>query len=468
MAKTIIKHLDIREISGVTRPAQEGAKVTITKSRDNPKPKETDVDKKYLDGGYEGTVIKRAILTSVVNGHSHIIVGDRLDDDDWLECYPWGISDSIAGSTSWARNVQPGSVYDGDWHEHSWGRNKDDNTFLLTTVGDHTHEASTETTVTEKYDFTDEMRTELAEEGSAMKDGSFPIANPADLSEAIKAWDALVAKSDQSKVAKHIVKRAQALDAIQQIPTEGDFAEKVGNTEGKLSQTKKGNSTMDENEKKLDDMQKQLTRQGQVIALAPSSREYFDGLEKTEDQDAFLEKSAGDQKSIVDAAIAKAQDSDPVEYTRPDGTEMRKSAGQTAIDDAKRIDELTRKNAEYEAERAEGVVQKFVTEKLPNLPGDNAAKMALAKAAFGIEDEDTRKKSLEALEAQNTEMAKAFATAGVSTVPETVNKGDEGFDTLVKAHMETHKVPEAEAILAVSKTEAGAVAYAASLNDNAA
>ena len=62
-----------------------------------------------------------------------------------------------------------------------------------------------------------DLRKELAKEGKALKDGSYPIRNKADLKNAIRAIGR-ANKSKRAEVRKHIMKRAKALGATKLIP----------------------------------------------------------------------------------------------------------------------------------------------------------------------------------------------------------------------------------------------------------
>lgn len=64
-------------------------------------------------------------------------------------------------------------------------------------------------------DFTAEERKKLAKSGEAMADGSFPIRNKADLTNAISAYGRA---SDTSAAKRHIIKRARALGATEMLP----------------------------------------------------------------------------------------------------------------------------------------------------------------------------------------------------------------------------------------------------------
>jgi hypothetical protein len=72
-------------------------------------------------------------------------------------------------------------------------------------------------TTDEKADYSDEDRMSMAEQGLALTDGSFPIKDVADLKNAIQAFGRA---GDKAAVKAHIMKRAEALDAMDMIPAE--------------------------------------------------------------------------------------------------------------------------------------------------------------------------------------------------------------------------------------------------------
>ena len=66
-----------------------------------------------------------------------------------------------------------------------------------------------------KRKFTAEQRRQMAEEGHAMPDGSYPIGNKTDLMNAIRSWGRGGA---DPKVKAHIKRRAKALGHSDMIP----------------------------------------------------------------------------------------------------------------------------------------------------------------------------------------------------------------------------------------------------------
>lgn len=70
-------------------------------------------------------------------------------------------------------------------------------------------------------DYTPTQRKEMAKKGHALPDGSFPIANKADLKNAIQAHG----RAKNKKVVKnHIIKRARALKATEMLPAKWPYS----------------------------------------------------------------------------------------------------------------------------------------------------------------------------------------------------------------------------------------------------
>lgn len=69
-------------------------------------------------------------------------------------------------------------------------------------------------------EFSAEERRQLAKKGAAMKDGSFPVRNKADLQNAIRAVGRARpnTKEERRKVRRHIIRRARAIGASGMIP----------------------------------------------------------------------------------------------------------------------------------------------------------------------------------------------------------------------------------------------------------
>lgn len=86
-----------------------------------------------------------------------------------------------------------------------------------------------------KREFDTAQRRHAAESGVAMPDGSFPIANRNDLSNAIRS---IGRAKDYDAAKRHIISRARALGAISMLPE--DWGVKKGNWDGRFAPFTKG------------------------------------------------------------------------------------------------------------------------------------------------------------------------------------------------------------------------------------
>lgn len=75
-----------------------------------------------------------------------------------------------------------------------------------------------------KRDYSADERQAMADAGTALPDGSFPISDVADLKNAIQAYGRA---SDKAKAKAHIVTRARALDAIDQLPDDWNIEKMI-------------------------------------------------------------------------------------------------------------------------------------------------------------------------------------------------------------------------------------------------
>lgn len=77
----------------------------------------------------------------------------------------------------------------------------------------------------EKKKFSQERRDELASEGKALPDGSYPIENEQDLRNAIQA---IGRASNPTAARRHIIKRAQALGLTDLLPDDWKVQKSLG------------------------------------------------------------------------------------------------------------------------------------------------------------------------------------------------------------------------------------------------
>ena len=133
-----------------------------------------------------------------------------------------------------------------------------------------------------------------------------------------------------------------------------------------------------------------------ALALPEAQRAHAATLDEIE-LGAFLAKSAGDRETIVKAA----HDADPVLYTRPDGTAIRKSQGQMLADIAKQADQAMALAAAEVTKREQVELLKRADVELSHFAKTAGTRAAVLKAIDGIADETTRKDALEMLAGAN-------------------------------------------------------------------
>ena len=216
------------------------------------------------------------------------------------------------------------------------------------------------------------------------------------------------------------------------------------------------------------ELETQLVEANARAEMTDVEKVHLDGLDPSLDDDArkvFVAAKSAQRAEIVAKAIRAAEDAKGIAYTADDGTEYTKSDDPRLVSQAKRNDELA-KRLEDTTKRADTQdLRKRAEEDLKHLPGTVETRMALLKAVESIGDADERKVALEALKAQNEQMAEAFKTKGSTRVGGTVQTGTdedsaEGqLDTLAKRYATDNKVTEAEGYDAVLKTVEGAALY---------
>ena len=211
-----------------------------------------------------------------------------------------------------------------------------------------------------------------------------------------------------------------------------------------------------EEKARLEKLEKQLARGSKIIALAADLRTHFDGLADEALQDAFLAKSADEQKAEVkkvadEAAAAEAARNaeDPVVHKTKTGIEIRKSDGATMLAMAKEQDKKDAENAELRKtvkdltdQTGKASYEKRAREELPDVPGSVEARAAMLKAIDGIEDEAHRKAALAALKSKGDGISKLFKSIGTADPgADDATGGDDPSDkleALAKAYQKDH------------------------------
>lgn len=307
-----------------------------------------------------------------------------------------------------------------------------------------------------KRDFGASERKTDAKSGAAMPDGSFPIENGSDLSNAIQAWGRA---SDKAAAARHIKSRASALGLTDKLPTSGPLAEAAGTA--KRATKESTMPTIEELQEEIKKSQAVIKRLTLVVALSAVAKSHYDSLGTDEARDAFLGQSADEQLAVA----KRAAEGDPV-VAIVDGVTVRKSQDPTGVLAAlyKRSEatalELARSSAAVEMAR----VEKRAQEELPNLPKSLAVRGAIVKALEGIADAGIRKEAFEAVQAGDKAIADVTKRQGTGPggKPDAGGPLDQ-LDALVKKRAADHKEDYAVAYSAVLSTTEGKQLYEQSL-----
>lgn len=209
-------------------------------------------------------------------------------------------------------------------------------------------------------------------------------------------------------------------------------------------------------EDKLRELEAQLAKANALLAMTADTRGYYEGL-KPKAQEAFLAKSAAEQTAEAEAAIAKAADLNTVVYTSEDGTAYTKADDARIVRLAMDNDKLMKGIREAEAKAAEAELAKRA-EELANIPGSEAAKVALLKSVEGIDDEALRTEVLAALKSKSEAFQPAFEMSGVVANTASSEAGT-ALDQLAKDYAKKNGVTFAKAMSAVLDTPAGQNLY---------
>ncbi len=191
--------------------------------------------------------------------------------------------------------------------------------------------------------------------------------------------------------------------------------------------------------------------------LTSTQKAHFDTL--TEDAKPIFATKSHELRDAEIDEIRKAHESaDPVLYKTAKGVEVRKSHGDVVLALAKDADE-DRTRAEKAENALSGERLTKAAAKLGALPGESKTTEALLKAVETIPEGPERDAVMAQIQAGNTAIEKAFTRLGSNPNEDPEDGGAGTLAKLVKAEMESSKVNEAHATVAVLKTAAGAEAY---------
>lgn len=400
--------IKISEISACPKPAQPGATATITKA----------VIAKRNGEKRTGVIGKNVRMTTAHDGHQHIV-----DLTDWDGNFING------GTTSWAK-----SDGDDEGHSHPWIFDENGALAIGEALG-HRHDIE-------------------GVSKSLNPNGEKPMKLKKSLLATTAGLTGLIAKfgTDDAKDwgdAEHtaIRKAAVELDVVGLLPADGELAIQKADYGDDEDAKKKADA-----KKEADELKKRVAKSEAIVALTGIQKSHYDGLD-ADAQDEFLALDADDR----DAAIAKANEIDPVIATI-DGQEIRKSADPVLVAMAKRMVTLE-KNAKIEKAAATNArIEKRVSE-LDKLTGSEEVKKAVVGALDAIEDKSIRKQAFEMLTAANSANAGDFSPSGRISKADAEDASDK-IEKMAKSYATEHKVSEAQAYVAVLKTDEGRALYA--------
>ena len=418
MKRHIVRDMTLREISSVDRPAQVGAVSVLIKRAEDPA---VAMLKASFQEALDGRLIDQNVQKAFYQAFDNLWTGqdafrkalsDELraggDGSTASDAYKAWIGDLIDKAVSGAKDAGAGS--------------------------------KAEAALVKAFETT---LTKAAAARSAQKETIMTIRNKAELKQAIEK---ALADGDALTVGTvtAIHKAAADLKAEDELPATGPLAKAATGADP--------------------DLAAKVARMEKRDALPADLRKHYDGLADDAARDAFLAKSADDQK----AELSKGLGDDPVVYTTLDGTDIRKSAGDAVVAMAKRLDDQSRQLAKAQASAEDVELEKRATTDLGNIGGELLGKKALLKAVDGIADAKTKDAALAVLKAANTVGAGAFRKRGSGEEGQPTAEGPAGYEMteseakledMAKAHAKEHQVTFEKAYAEVIQTEEGSQLY---------
>lgn len=215
--------------------------------------------------------------------------------------------------------------------------------------------------------------------------------------------------------------------------------------------SKENGMTVEELEKKLGDLETQIS---QLTKERDDAKSAANALEK-----AVAEAGLSVEKSDDGVKVEKAADPEFVEFN---GEKIEKSAVPASV--LKAIEEGNAKIAKMEKDRQAENLRKRADEEIPDLAGTPDERGALLKAVDSIEDEAVRKSVSEALKAANAAVSKQFESVGKAASEDEasatyrLNKMAEDYAAkhnvdFAVAHSEVTKTAEGKALVIESRKE---------------
>lgn len=238
------------------------------------------------------------------------------------------------------------------------------------------------------------------------------------------------------------------------------FKGKVNKSAAKSSGSKHEETIMPENKDALEKAQKDLkiAKAGLATATALATlsdiqKAHYAGLDDA-NKELFLKKS--DVERTADVDLEKAADA--VVYKSDSGAEFKKSDDPRLIAMAKKADVDSRALAKAQKKADDLEIAKRVGTEMSKLPGEQTAKIALAKAIDGIEDVDVRKSVNGIIASCNSGIAKAFEEVGSKESGVTKAANDK-LEELAKKYADDKDVDISKAFEKVLETPEGQKLY---------
>jgi hypothetical protein len=258
----------------------------------------------------------------------------------------------------------------------------------------------------------DERRA-LAKSGVALPDGSFPVRGEADLAEGLVSFGKA---KDKQVAVRHLAARAEILGIGNLLPKDGEFRtvmEKASALSGGPQENAVDLETLkrqfDELSAKYAKSEADNASHRALDALPDAERSFAKALPDAE-RDAFVKA----EPAARAARLKAAGDTDPIVYTDLAGVPYRKSEGEKAVTNAKRMDSMAKAFAEQSSALERATFEKRANDELPKCPGTIGAKVALLKAVDSIADAADRDAAKAILKAGNDAIALGAKVRGAN------------------------------------------------------
>lgn len=441
--KRIMHKFRLDEISTVDNPAQAGAKAVILK-RDDPKVLAKamfdevlagmEIDEKVRDAMDDMWKLNSALRTSIYS-----IVGDKDEYPDTLKAVKESVSQFVSAVSSIFEDAVDGSMDDEAAKAETPKKSEGGKMFPASDyayVPDRTKPST--------------WKLRLTSTPGGEPDPRIVGAAAAALGPGFRGNKVSIPSGDRAAVVARVRRawlKANPSKSREDLP-------QVLKSDKEDSMPEPKAPTVEELTKSLEELNKQLLVAKAYGELNDAEKTHYAKL-SDEDKDTFLALDS-DKRS---AEVSKAADADPVVYTTSEGLEIRKSDGNLVLQLAKKSDENEKKANALAKAAEQSTLEKRVREEIPNVPGEDDAKVALLKAVDGISDKDMREKVHTILKSHNETIGLALETHGERDGE--IQKAEDELKKKVTEFQKENKIPTYEqAYTDFLATEEGAALYA--------